>query len=57
MSTVVRFVLETVYEEFGCDDQRRKETRGSIKEPQPGLFSDIGNVSKVPRNQVIDLVK
>src|SRR5437773_2574627 len=44
-------------EEFGCHDDRREETGGSVKKPQPSLLSDIGNMAEIPGNQVIDLVE
>src|SRR6185369_10709183 len=49
--------LLTVDEKLGCYDHRREESGGGIKKAQAGLLSDIGDVSEIPRYQVIDLVK
>ena len=52
-----RFSLLTVDEKLGCYDHRREESGGGIKKAKAGLLSDIGDVSEIPRYQVIDLVK
>ena len=43
-------------QEFGRDDDRGEEARGGVKEAEAGLFSDVGDMSKIPGHQIVDLV-
>lgn len=51
------FDLDRVYQKFRGDDNRRKESRRCVEQPQARLFADVCKVAKIPRDEIVDLVK
>ena len=45
-----------MYQELRSDDQGRKETRSCIEQSEASLFSDICQMSEVPRHEIIYLM-
>src|SRR5215213_2972820 len=46
-----------VNQEFRCDDRWREKSSGSIEQSKPGLFSNVRNMTKIPCDEIVDLVK
>ena len=44
-------------EKFGRDDDGREKTGGGIEKTNPRLLSDVGDMSEIPCDEIIDLVK
>lgn len=49
--------LNAVDQKLRRDDHGGEKTCGRIEQTQPCLFADVGDVTKIPRHQIIDLVK
>ena len=46
-----------MHQKFRRNDHRRKKTCRCIEQPKPCLLSDICDVTKIPGDEIIDLVK
>ncbi len=44
-------------EKFGRNNHRHEKSGGSIEKANPCLLADIGKMTEIPRNEIIDFVK
>lgn len=49
--------VSTVNEKLGSDDNGREKSGGGVKKTHAGLFPDIGEVTEIPCDEIIDFVK
>lgn len=51
------FILDRVYKKLRRNDDGREKTGGCIEQPQPRLLTDVGNMAKIPGDEIVDLMK
>ena len=47
----------TMHQKFGRYYRRREKSGGSVEHTQPCLFADVRDVSKIPGDEIIDLIE